>query len=49
MPEQRCSQCHMLYQEEELLVREDNGEPVCAECSGLLAGEDLSCRYDEEG
>ncbi len=45
----RCSQCARLYEEDELLRREDNGELVCPLCSGLLAGEDLDCRYDETG
>ena len=49
MTETPCSQCGLLWQEEELLQREDNGEMVCPECSGLLAGEDLSCRNDEDG
>lgn len=49
MAEKRCLKCHMLYPEEELLIREDNGEPVCEDCSELLEGEDLSCRYDESG
>jgi len=47
MRKQRCSLCHQLFAEEELLVREDNGEPVCEDCSGLLSEEDLSCVYDE--
>ena len=49
MTDKRCSQCRMLFSEEELLIREDNGQPVCPDCSGLLTGEDLSCTYDEEG
>jgi formylmethanofuran dehydrogenase subunit E len=49
MTDKRCSLCRMLFAEEELLIREDNGEPVCPDCSGLLAGEDLRCTYDEEG
>ncbi len=49
MQEERCSQCGELWPEEELLEREDNGERVCVPCSGLLTGEELSCRYDEIG
>ena len=43
----RCSCCLLICPEEELLTREDNGEQVCEECSGLHADEDLSCCYDE--
>lgn len=39
----------MLYDENELLVTEDTGELVCPSCSGLLAAEDLTCQYDEQG
>jgi NAD-dependent SIR2 family protein deacetylase len=49
MKEQSCSQCGLLFLEEELLIREDTGEPVCPDCSGLLANEDLDCEYVEEG
>lgn len=49
MTDKRCSKCRMLFPEEELLIREDTGEPVCPDCSGLLAGEDLGCAYVEEG
>jgi len=49
MNETLCSQCQRLYAEEDLLIREDNGEKVCPQCSGLLAGEDLKCEYDETG
>lgn len=49
MAEKRCQKCHMLYPEEELLVREDNGASVCEDCSGLLDGEELGCRYVESG
>ncbi len=49
MSDKRCSECSTLYDEEELLVREDNGELVCPDCSGLLVGEDLGCTYDETG
>lgn len=49
MNDTNCSQCGRLYEEDELLRREDNGQVVCPECSGLLAGEDLSCQYDETG
>ncbi len=48
MSEKRCSDCCMLYPEEELLVREDNGQYVCPDCSGLLAGEDLCCVHDAQ-
>jgi len=47
MHEQRCSVCRQLFPEEELLTREDNGESVCVDCSGLLSEEDLSCIHDE--
>lgn len=49
MKERNCSQCQHPYLEEDLLIREDTGEPVCPDCSGLLAGEDLGCQYDEVG
>ena len=49
MKEAPCPNCGLLWPEEELLIREDNGQPVCPECSGLLVGEDLSCRHDESG
>lgn len=49
MKEARCSHCGQLFAEEELLEREDTGELVCEDCSGLLASEDLGCRYDEQG
>ena len=45
----RCAQCGRLYEEEVLLERENDGRRVCPACSGLLAGEDLDCRYDETG
>ena len=44
-----CSECKQRWPEDELLQREDNGEKVCPDCSGLIAHEDLSCRYDETG
>ena len=44
-----CEQCGYIWPEDELLQREDNGQMVCPECSGLLADEDLSCQYDETG
>ena len=47
MKEERCAQCQRLFAAEELLVREDNGQHVCEDCSGLHADEDLSCHYDE--
>ncbi len=49
MTDRRCSKCSMLYPEEELLIAEDTGDYVCPECSGLLEGEAIGCRYDEEG
>lgn len=49
MSEARCSQCGLLWAAEELLQREDTGEPVCPACSGLADAEDLSCHYDETG
>ncbi len=49
MQEAPCSECGEFWQEDELLLREDNGELVCPDCSGLLADEDLSCRYEETG
>lgn len=49
MKEAPCSQCGIIWPEEELLTREDNGKIVCPDCSGLLADENLSCQYDETG
>jgi NAD-dependent SIR2 family protein deacetylase len=49
MNEAPCSQCGRLWEKDELLKREDNDQLICPECSGLLADEDLSCRYDESG
>jgi NAD-dependent SIR2 family protein deacetylase len=49
MKESACAQCGVLWQEEELLKREDNGQIVCPECSGLMKDENLSCQYDESG
>ncbi len=49
MREAPCEQCGIHWPEEELLQREDNGQMVCPECSGLLDDEDLSCEYDETG
>ncbi len=49
MQETACEQCGRLWPEVELLQREDNGQRVCPECSGLLADEDPGCRYDETG
>ena len=49
LKEARCSACARLYLEEELLVKEDDGQLVCAACSGLLAHEDLGCEYVEDG
>ncbi len=47
MAESLCSGCRQPYPDDQLLVREDNGERVCEECSGLLVNEDLSCTYGE--
>ena len=49
MKELRCSKCSILLPEEELLVREDNGELECPECAGFYKEEDLCCDYDEIG
>jgi NAD-dependent SIR2 family protein deacetylase len=49
MKEAPCTQCGLNYDEDELIKREDNGELVCPDCSGLLTDEDLGCRYDETG
>lgn len=47
MKELGCSVCGHVFAEDKLLTREDTGEKVCEECSGLLANEDLSCVHDE--
>lgn len=47
--EKQCSVCQLWFQETELLESETTGELVCEDCSGLLASEDLGCRYDEQG
>lgn len=49
MGDRRCSECRMLYPEEELLMREDNGQWVCPDCSGLMKEElqVLDCTHDE--
>lgn len=49
MNEAICSVCRIPCPEEDLLLREDDGQPVCPDCSGLLAEEDLGCAYDEVG
>lgn len=49
MTEARCSGCGLMFLEEELLVKEDDGALVCGDCSGLIAHEDLGCDYVEEG
>ncbi|MHB1397903.1 MAG: hypothetical protein ACYDAI_08260 [Trichloromonadaceae bacterium] len=49
MNEARCSRCGLMFLEEELLVKEDDGALVCGDCSGLLTDEDLGCEYVEEG
>ncbi|NIQ92996.1 MAG: hypothetical protein GWN87_01365 [Desulfuromonadales bacterium] len=49
MSDKRCSRCCMLFPEEELLLTEDTNEHVCPDCSGLIADEDLGCRYVEDG
>jgi RNA polymerase subunit RPABC4/transcription elongation factor Spt4 len=47
--EKQCSNCKLMFPEEELLEREDTAELVCGDCSGLLAADEISCRYDEQG
>lgn len=47
--EKQCSKCQLWFQDNELLESETTGEEVCEDCSGLLANEDLGCRYDEQG
>ena len=47
--EKQCTKCMLIFPEEELLVREDNAELVCEDCSGLQEQDYLSCRYDEQG
>jgi hypothetical protein len=47
MTELRCSNCSIHLPEEELLFREDNGEPECPVCAGFFKDEDLFCEYDE--
>lgn len=49
MADKRCSRCTLLYDEDDLLLTEDTNDLVCPSCSGLLANEDLSCQYDEQG
>ena len=49
MNELLCSQCRRPCAEEDLLIREDDGEKVCPDCSGLLVDENLACDYDETG
>lgn len=49
MADKRCEKCGALYDSDELLLTEDTGEWVCPDCSGLLANEGNSCRYDEVG
>ncbi len=49
MTDTRCAQCGHVYEEDELIEREDTGELICIDCSGLMAYEDLSCQYDETG
>ncbi len=52
MSETQCTGCGLLFEEEELLAKEDDGQLVCVECSGLLAfetDEDLGCQYAEDG
>jgi hypothetical protein len=49
MSDKRCANCRMLYPEEELLLREDNGEWICPDCSGMLKEDLVTCAYDEEG
>jgi len=47
MSDRRCDQCDVLYPENELLIAESDDVALCQQCSGLLDGEDLGCRYDE--
>jgi len=47
MADRRCDKCGTLYPEKELLIAKRGKLAICQQCSGLLAGEDLSCRYDE--
>lgn len=47
MTERRCDGCGILFPEEELLISEQKNKAICQQCSGLIDGEDLSCRYDE--
>ncbi|MBE0595871.1 MAG: hypothetical protein IH614_01230 [Desulfuromonadales bacterium] len=49
MSDKRCSDCCMLYPEEELLLREDDGQLVCPDCSRLNEDDLLTCTYDEVG
>ena len=49
MEDQLCSSCQEVFRQELLLIREDNGLPVCEDCSGLLVNENLSCKHDEWG
>jgi RNA polymerase subunit RPABC4/transcription elongation factor Spt4 len=47
--EKQCSSCKLMFPEEDLLEREDTADLVCEDCSGLLADDEMSCRYDEQG
>lgn len=49
MQEQRCSNCGRVFDTDDLLQREDNGQLVCVDCSGLFADDHSSCQYDESG
>jgi hypothetical protein len=49
MKTKRCVVCGLEFPEDELLQRENDGQFVCEDCSGLLSNEDLSCSYDETG
>lgn len=49
MKETRCAQCNQPYDEDELIPREDTGELVCPDCSGLLKDDNPTCQYDETG
>ncbi len=49
MNDARCSECGLMFPQDELIPKETTGERVCTDCSGLLTNEDLSCHYDETG
>ncbi len=43
MKETRCAQCNQPYDEDELIPREDTGELICPDCSGLLKEDNPTC------